>query len=298
MTRQHGLVTVAQARRLGLSRDQVRTCVTTGAWVRVHRGVFRSSSHPPTWESRLLAATLALGPGAAASHRSAVGLWGLHGFRALVVEVSRPLPNGIASHDVVVHRTPDLRREHVRARDGVPVTSPARTLVDLGAVAPPLVTRCMEEWLADRLVTIDELRAAVDHHEGRGRRGVGVLRSLLDTRVLVDLRADSGVEAFLAQVLKRHRVPVPDLHHVVHLDRGVVAELDYAYPDRRIALEVDGYGVHLRSRETFEHDRDRQNELEIAGWRVLRFTSHALKGEPARVAGQVKRMLAAGARSP
>ena len=76
---------------------------------------------------------------------------------------------------------------------------------------------------------------------------------------------------------------------------GLVAELDYAYPAPRIALEVDGYGVHLRSRETFEHDRVRQNELEIAGWRVLRFTSHALRHEPERVAGQVRRTLAAGA---
>ena len=70
-----------------------------------------------------------------------------------------------------------------------------------------------------------------------------------------------------------------------------MAELDYAYPAALVALEVDGYGVHLRSRETFENDRDRPNEVEIAGWRMLRFTSRALKDEPAHVAGQVARML-------
>jgi len=75
------------------------------------------------------------------------------------------------------------------------------------------------------------------------------------------------------------------------LDEAPSPSSTNAYPHVRVALEVDGYGVHLRSRETFEHDRDRQNELEIAGWRVLRFTSRALKHEPARVAGQVARML-------
>jgi very-short-patch-repair endonuclease len=193
-----------------------------------------------------------------------------------------------------VHGSSDLHAHHIRVRNGVPVTNPARTLIDLGAVAPSsLVARCTEEWLADRKVTIAQLKAAIEEHQGRGRRGVGVLRHALQTRVLVDLRADSGVEALLAQVLRRHRVPVPDLHHIVRAGSSLIAELDYAYPDKRIAIEVDGYGVHLRSRETFEHDRHRQNELEIAGWRVLRFTSHALRQEPTRVANQVKRILAA-----
>ena len=75
------------------------------------------------------------------------------------------------------------------------------------------------------------------------------------------------------------------------LDEAPSPSSTNAYPHVRVALEVDGYGVHLRSRETFAHDRDRQNELEIAGWRVLRFTSRALKHEPARVSGQVARML-------
>ncbi len=295
MSRQHGLVTTAQARACGLTARQIQLRVETGEWERIHPGVFRHSAHPPTWEGRLLAATLALGPGVAASHRSALGLWGLHGYKALVVEVSVPRESGIiGSRGVLKHRARDLRPEHVCARNGVPVTRPARTLIDLGAVAPPsLVARCMEEWLADRIVSVDELRAAVEEHRGKGRRGVGVLRRALETRVLVDLRADSGVEALLARVLKRHRVALPELHHVVKAG-PVVAELDYAYPHARIALEVDGYGVHLRSREAFEHDRHRQNELEIAGWRVLRFTSRALRREPDRVAAQVERMLSAG----
>ncbi|MGI8595310.1 MAG: type IV toxin-antitoxin system AbiEi family antitoxin domain-containing protein [Solirubrobacteraceae bacterium] len=154
--RQHGLANFAQARAAGMSSDQVQRRVATGAWERIHIGVYRSAEHPLTWEGLLLAATLALGPGAAASHRAAVGLWGLHGFRASIVEVSRPTPGRVACPGVIVHRAPDLAPAHVCMRRGVPVTRPARTLVDLGAVAPAsLVARCMEEWLA--VVTIGAL---------------------------------------------------------------------------------------------------------------------------------------------
>ncbi len=164
--------------------------------------------------------------------------------------------------------------------------------MDLGTVAPDrVVAWCLEEWLADRIVFIAQLRALLAHHGGRGRRGAGVLRRLLDDRVLGDRVADSGVEALMAKVLADRDVPLPVHHHLVAA--VVRAELDYAYPQQRIAIEIDGYGVHLRSRSTFEHDRHRQNELEIAGWRVLRFTSHALRQQPARVAGQVRRMLLA-----
>ncbi|MGI8595309.1 MAG: hypothetical protein ACR2ML_13285 [Solirubrobacteraceae bacterium] len=98
-----------------------------------------------------------------------------------------------------------------------------------------------------------------------------MLRRLLETRVLGDLRADSGVEALLAEVLARDDAPVPELHLVVRVGRAVVAELDYAYPAARVALES-------------------------AGWRVLRFTSRALRHQPARVADQVARMLYTAAR--
>jgi len=271
-----------------LTADQVDYRVRTGAWVRERPGVFRHCAYPRSREQALVAVVLALGEGTAASHRAAVGLWGVRGYRCSLLEVSQAraakrIPG------VIVHRARDLRPGHVTRVGGVPVTSRVRTLVDLGAVAPDwLVARAMEEWLADRLVSIAQLRDAVAHHSGRGRRGVGVLRRVLEQRVLVDAVADSGVEALLAAVLATRGVPLPAHHHLVD---GVAAELDYAYPAQRIAIEVDGYGVHLRSREAFEHDRHRQNELEIAGWRVLRFTSHALRHHPDRVADQVTRML-------
>jgi len=296
LRRQLGLITRAQALTAGLTRAQIAHRLRLGVWLRAYPCVFRHVAFPVTNEQRLLAAALAAGPGAAVSHRAAVAVWGLHGYRAPRIEVSRPSPVCLPRATALVHRAPDLVARHVVRRGPLPVTTRARTLVDLGAVASPrLVTRCMEEWLADRHVTIEELRTALDEHGGRGRRGVGVLRAALADRVLGDEVADSGAEALLARVLVERGLPLPEHHHTVRRDGVPFAELDYAYPADRIAIELDGYGVHLRSRTVFEHDRTRQNELEIAGWRVMRFTSRSLRREPGRVADQVRRMLA---RSP
>jgi hypothetical protein len=175
----------------------------------------------------------------------------------------------------------------------VPVTSPTRTLIDLGAVCRPyLVARCLEEWIARRLVKISNLVDAVERHRRVGRPGVEVLCRVLDERVLVDLEPDSVDEGLLGALLTRHGLPRPELHHVVVLDDGLVFELDWSYPERRMAFELDGYGIHLRSLDAFEGDRDRLNELEIAGWKVLQFTSRMVRNHPRRVVSQVRRLLA------
>jgi Protein of unknown function (DUF559) len=291
LSRQRGHVTLAQAKGGGLTRREVQGLVARGEWIRVHRGVFRDASHPDTWHGRLVAATLALGDGAAVSHRAGVGVWGLYGYRPFIVEVSVPRHNGVRLDGPKVHRSADLHPSEIARKDGITVTKPARTLLDTAAVASPsFVTRCLEEWLADRVVTLQELERTIETHSGKGRRGVGVLRRLLDTRLLGDAVADSATEALLANVLDDHGLPLP-VHHTEVTADGTLYELDYAYPDQKLAIEVDGYGVHLRSREAFEHDRHRQNEIEIAGWRFLRFTKPALTDRAARVADQVARML-------
>ncbi len=116
----------------------------------------------------------------------------------------------------------------------------------------------------------------------------------MTTRALGASIADSGAEALLARILRDHGLPAPVHHHLVgHGDGdGVIAELDYAYPAHQIAIELDGYGPHLRSHQTFNHDRVRQNALELAGWHVLRYTVDRLTRDPHAVADEVRRMLA------
>jgi hypothetical protein len=290
---QLGLITWQQARSAGATARQVELRVVRGDWRRVYGTVYRHAAVPVTYDQRLLAAVLAAGHGSAVSHRAAIARRGLRSFGSRLVEVSRPSRVIHPALQAVVHRMPDLRPHHVELSGGIPTTTPARTLVDAGMVMPPrFVARCMEEWLADRVVSLPELRQAVEEHAGKGRKGVGVLRAALEDRALGDAVADSGTEALLAEVLGAYGLPSP-MHHVLVDDAGtVLAELDYAYVAEAIAIEVDGYGVHLRSQDVFEHDRFRQNELVVRGWHVLRFTHRMLVRTPGIVAGTVARMLA------
>ncbi len=265
-------------------------------WIGVHPEVFRHGAFPNTYEQRLLGAVLATGPGSAVSHRAALDRHGLRGFASRLIEVSRPTAVDQPLAGVRLHRSSDLGPDWIASHDGVPVTTPVRTLVDLGAVVRPGVVRwCMEEWLSDRVVTIDALRGALDALGRRGRSGVGVLRRVLEERVLVDLIPDSRSEVRLVEILQTHGLPEPAFHHLVERNGRVIAELDVSYPEFKVAIEVDGYGVHLRSQAVFENDRHRQNDLEILGWAVLRFTRRALRDHPDRVADQVRRMLRARA---
>jgi hypothetical protein len=295
IARQRGLITREQARQ-HLTDSAIRTRLSTGTWIAVHAEVFRHVAFPVSHEQRLLAAVLATGPGSAVSHRAALACHGLRGYDNRLVEVSRPTAVDQPLVGVRLHRSSDLGPEWIAESDGMPVTTPARTLVDLGSVVGPGVVRwCMEEWLSDRLVTIDALRGALDALGRRGRSGVGVLRRVLEDRVLIDLIPDSRVEVLLVEVLLAHGLPEPAFHYLVEVGGRAIAEIDVSYPQHKIAIEVDGYGVHLRSQDTFENDRRRQNELEILGWAVLRFTRRALRDRPDRVADQVRRLLRARA---
>ena len=292
LARQHGIVTRRQARTVGMSDRQIDRRLAASQLLPVHPGVFRHAAVPVTHAQRVHAALLALGPGAAASHRTAVGLLGLRALDVRLVEVSWPRRAARPLAGVMVHRVPDLEERWVRTVERMAVTRPERTLVDLGAVVHPwFLARCLEEWLASRQVTIPKLESALAAHSRRGRPGPAALRRLLDQRVLRDVVTDSRFEARLAEVLVRQGLACPVHHHLVRAGR-VVAELDWAYVGEEVALEFDGYGVHLRSLEAFEHDRVRQNELEILGWHVLRFTARQVRDHPARVADQIERMLA------
>jgi hypothetical protein len=293
LRRQLGLITRRQARECGLTDRQVDVRVRSGVWRRQHRGVWRHTAFPATYEQRSLAAVLFYGVGSVVSHRAAAALWGVHGFASSLVEISCACPSSRMLPGVTVHRSVDLDERWVRRVGPIPVTTPARTLVDLGAVVPRwLLRRCLEEWLSNRVLRFDDLEGALDAHARRGRNGVRVVRELVRSRALGTASADSPVEALLAEVFAAHGVPVPVHHHLVRRGDEVLAELDYAYPVEKVALEVDGYGIHLRSARIFEHDRLRQNELEIEGWAVLRFASATLTARAALVASQVERLLA------
>jgi very-short-patch-repair endonuclease len=171
-------------------------------------------------------------------------------------------------------------------RNGVPVTQPARSLVDLGAVATEQqVDDALTQALVRRLVTVDGVRRALDAVARKGRAGVGPLRESLNYR---DPRHPDGqLEPRMQRLLRRHGLPPAAFQHEA-LPR---TRVDFAYPARRLAIEVDGYGPHA-GRAAFQRDRTRQNRLVAAGWTVLRYTWVDVVKRPAYVAGQIGAMTA------
>ncbi len=120
---------------------------------------------------------------------------------------------------------------------------------------------------------------------------MGVMCSALSNRTLGRDEADSPVEATLGRLLMRHIVQRPVSHYLVTVSSGSIYELDWSYPGQHLAIELDGYGIHLRSLQAFEHDRFRRNELEIDGWTVLNFTRRQVERHPNIVIDQVRRRL-------
>ncbi|MCU1391873.1 MAG: hypothetical protein JWM34_301 [Ilumatobacteraceae bacterium] len=268
---QLGLVTRQQAWDAGLSMRQIDHLLTRRLLQPMHRGVFRDPAAPVTDAQRALAGVLAHGSGAVASHRTAVALWGVRNYQCLLTEVSAPGARNVPG--VLSHRV--ARPPEQTVLGGVPVTSTARTMIDAATVvSKPVIAMWLQQWLSTKVLTLEDLDAQM--RAVRGHLGVPRLRLALDDRTLVHAAADSPPEAALGLLLERHGLPPLTLHHLVTVQSGREYELDWSYPTLRAAFEMDGYGVHLRSLEAFEHDRFRRNELEIEGWTILNFTKRLL----------------------
>ena len=286
MAAHRGLVSTRSAPELGIDRHVLAAMARRGELIRMHRSVYRHAATPVDRELRLRAALMAVGSDAVVSHRAALARRGVDRFDCDLVELTHRRISLPHHEGMLVHRSSTLTPADVVRLDGLWTTSPARTLLDCATLLPSqLIGRWAQSWLADRVVRVDELDGTIrraGHHPGIGR-----LRSALAG--VVDA-ADSATEARLGFILAR--AGIPPVHHVVVTTAdGTDFELDWAYPSCGIGLELDGYGVHLRSIAAFDDDRTRRNELEIAGWRILNFTSNHLR-RPARVVDQVRRALA------
>jgi very-short-patch-repair endonuclease len=167
----------------------------------------------------------------------------------------------------------------VSSVDAIPVTTVARTLIDIAACVPPeIVEEALDDVLRRKLVTIPLLRARLNEIGGPGRRGSGTMARLIAARADARGVPQSVFETRLLRALRRARLPLPAVQHEVSTRRGLVV-LDFAYVDRRIAIEADGFRWHS-SRRQWDHDRARANELTMLGWTVVRVTWTHLRDRP------------------
>lgn len=286
----YGIVTRAQLRALGVTRDKIIGMVRRGELIELHPGVYRIAGSPVTPEQTLFAAVLAAGAGAAASHRAAAWVWELLPDEA--VEISVPSGRSARVEGVTVHRVSDLHRGWVGERRGIPVTSPMRTLLDLGAVVDKEVVRsALERALIARYCAVAAVEAELERVGRRGRPGTAVLREVLQNRALGDARPDGMLEPHMAELLEAAGLEQPRFQYEIRGEDGrVIDRVDFAYVAERLAIEVDGWSFH-GSPEAMTSDLRRQNRLVALGWTVLRFTWWQVMNEPERVAQEIASVL-------
>lgn len=273
-----------QLRAAGLGRGAINHRVSTGRLHPYHPGVYlvgRPSLEPFGAE---MAAVLFYNGHAILSHRSAAAIWGLlqptPGDVVVTTVVDRRSRRGIR-----VHRTQTLHRRDIRRRQGLPVTSPPRTIIDLAAEASD---EDLEEALAvaqmQGLASADEVRAAM--HRAPGRKGAARLVRMLDNPAgFTRSEAERRLRGLLrAADLPQPQVNMPLLGHVV----------DFLWSAPKLVVEVDGFAFHS-SRRSFERDRRRDQTLIAAGYSVIRITWRQLVEEPYAVIARIAQAIAARA---
>jgi very-short-patch-repair endonuclease len=252
---------------------------------RLHRGVYLVGS-TPTQRTPFMAAALAGGPGAAVSHRSATYLYKAlpHPAQPGPIHITVPHRHRVGDARLVVHETAAFAHYDVRDVDGIPVTSPHRTLVDLAG------TRCTDEELERAVAEAFALRltnraALLKATRRSGRRsGVGRLKALLEEE-RQPKRTRSGPERRLLKLIRDADLPEPETNH-----RIGTWEVDFYWPDRGLVVEVDAYSTHS-SPWAFERDRRKSAALEDLGLTVHRVTKAQIRDEPRNAIARLTRRL-------
>ncbi|MBX5442242.1 MAG: type IV toxin-antitoxin system AbiEi family antitoxin domain-containing protein [Solirubrobacteraceae bacterium] len=283
---QHGVVARRQLRALGLGDATISRAIDRGVLVPLHRGVYALGHDALRPEARRLAAVLACGPGAVLSHGSAAAAWGLIGEAGPRFEITTQTAGGRALPRMRVHRggvDPADRTE----LDGVPVTTVARTLLDVAATRPPRVLdRAIERAEELRRFDLAELDACLERN--RGRRGAGRLRArLADLRPADPRLVRSELERGVLRLIDRHGLPRPAVNLDLH-----GWEVDLHWPRERVAVELDAWGTH-GTRAAFERDHARDLDLQRRGWRVVRISWRQWRREPQAVAEALRAVLRA-----
>ncbi|GIK76954.1 MAG: hypothetical protein BroJett022_06440 [Actinomycetes bacterium] len=279
-SRRRHLFTVAQAAAAGIPASTLRSRAAAGRIHRVFRGVYSFAPPPFDSYSTWLAAVLACGPETLLSDRPAAALHRL--------VPAPPLPHVTVAADgphrldgIVVHRRSVAPCDR-SIRHGIPCTSPARTIFDLAASEPPdELERILVVAESLRILNrrrLDELVAA-----NPGHRGGPNLRSVLGPGPVF---VRSEVELYFLRLCRRAGIEAPRVNSPVSVETRTF-EVDFCWPGRRIAIEVDGYAFH-GGRSRANADRDRDQALAIAGWTAVRFTADQIRDEPAEVVRRLR----------
>jgi hypothetical protein len=291
-SRQLGLVSIQQLLGAGLTYKMVRGRLARGSLVRVRRGVFRCAGAPITWEMTVLAAVLAAGPGALASHTTAACLWGLEDRHRAVPSPGIHISGGCQCRlaGVTHHRMPLAPRDR-SLREFVPVTSPARTLLDVsGSMGPERVGVVVDDGLRRGLLSLKDVRAVLVHAGGWGGRGARSLRDALAIREGDYQPGSNEWEKAMDEWWDAAGLPEAERQYRIRIN-GRLWIVDRAIVEARVAVEWNGFASH-GTRSGFDHDALKAAALVSAGWIHIPVTTRTPAEEVCRaVLGAVAQRL-------
>lgn len=291
--RQLGLVARRQLIARGVPEATVDAAVRRGALLRVRRGVYRLPGIPETPELRLRARALAAGDDAVFSHRSAAWLWQLLTEAPVRHDLTVPHPGHPRHVDATVHRSADLHLAipgHVR---GLPVTGVGRTILDCAADRTIDIELMVDAARRHHNISRTLLPATVVAHARQGRPGIQRLRELV-----VDVEIPhSDFERLVARWLRAEGITGWVLHHRIVVPVHGAVEIDFAWPDIKVALELEG-SDHRDRQGVHDNDTARQNWITVAGYRVVRTTYRRWLRNTVQVLHELEAALAAGPADP
>lgn len=278
---QHGAVSYEQLERLGVPGRTVRSWVK-GTWRVAHPGVLINTCVPESFSQNCWAALLAAGDPSAISHEAAARLHRLKGFGGAGVVLNAPHGDHHRIAGVRIHQIADMFQlpDHVTRVDGLPVSTIARTLVDLGAVAHIARLRsAMDDALDNRRTTVEEVGRVVTEIARRGKRGMRPVARCLGRHEPGPSVPRSHLERALVALLKEHGEPLPNFQARLP-GRGVIDGLvDGLYEDAKLILEGDGRRWHARI-SALSRDHLRDAEAAAAGYLTLRVMHEHVHGDP------------------
>lgn len=281
--RQKGVVSSAQLVAAGVPERTVKRWVTRGLLHRLHRGVYAVGHAALAFGASEQAALLASGPGAVISHGSAAFLWGVREGAPPVVEVTIPGRQRRPRAGLRAHRTRAIDPRDIRRRHGLPITSPALTIIDLAAAASfGELDRLIAEARVKKLIRPGELEAAAQR--------AGQRRGAARTRAYLAAEREPGVtrsdaERILRSLLREARLRQPQ----TNIRLGGL-EVDFLWEEEKLVVEFDSWQFHGH-RRAFENDRRKDIALANAGYLVLRFTWRQLTQEPLVVVAAIAQAL-------
>lgn len=285
---QHGVISVAQLYRCGVSRSGIRRAVRAGHLHRLHQGVYAVGHRALTHRSRWKAATMAGGSSAFLSHGPAAELERMLREKGRPVELTIASNTGRSRRGLRIHRVATLQLDETTCIDGIPCTTPARTIVDLAAAGNRRELGWAVKEGEGKIFQRDDVELILARHPSCP--GTPLLVEMLALRDPAAGLTDSELEDIFVALCRRYGIPLPEIAVTLHAN-GARHRADFVWPQLRLVVETDGRRWHSGKFAT-SLDEIRDRDLTIAGYRVQRLTWRQILLDPDGAAATVLALVA------